>query len=138
MNSPIFLVFFLFCFHFLLEDEDDEEILSTSTTGRLWKSAFHRRGAQQFLDICLLKKAYVKTLEDMVNEAQDREMISSLLNNIVERTADELDNEQNSNEISCTSQLKKRSLASNTKLERDDQQMKRLRHDSTPSKTSIR
>jgi hypothetical protein len=103
---------------FVLDEDDDEEILSSSTTGSLWKSAFARRGGAQFLDVCLLKKSYLKAVEEMSDEEQETETISSVVNTIVEKVDDDDD-------IGLAERIGKRSLTIN--LENETQRMKRLR-----------
>ena len=116
----------------LLEGGDDDEILSSSTTARLWKSAFTRRGGQQFLDICLLKKAYMKTLEDMVDEEQNKEIITSLLETLVDQTVADLE-DHDGDELGLASRITKRSV----NLESDVQKLKRLRGDSVTGLLSV-
>ncbi len=105
---------------FVLDEDEDEEILSSSTTGSLWKSAFARRGGAQFLDVCLLKKSYLKAVEEMSDEEQEQETetISSVVNTIVEKVDDDDD-------IGLAERIGKRSLTIN--LENETQRMKRLR-----------
>lgn len=105
------------------DDADDEEILSTSTTGRLWKCAFNRRGGQKFLDICLLKKAYMKALEEVFNDEQDKEIVTELLTSMVDQTVTNTDNEKI--EESCETNSTKRSNIVMEQTHR--QQMKRIR-----------
>ena len=111
---------------FFLEEDEDDEILSSSTTGRLWKTAFGRRGGQNFLDICLLKKAYMKALDDMSEEEQDIETISLVLNTIVDQTVAN-DEDQNNDDIGLAARISKRSITSTMNVENDAHQMKRLR-----------
>jgi hypothetical protein len=118
--------YFYFTF---LDEEEDGEILSSSTTGRLWKTSFARRGIQNFLDICLLKKSYMKALEDMDGEdEQDTEIVSSVLNTIVDQTAanDDEHDEQN-DDVGLAVRITKRSITSSTNVGNDVHQMKRLR-----------
>jgi len=113
------------------EEEDiDDDTVSSSTTGRLWKASFGRRGGQHFLDICLLKKAYMKALEDMDDNGDDDEEIeavSSTLNNMVEQVVANDDND----EIGLASRMAKRSITSSINTENDAHQMKRLRSNPT-------
>lgn len=99
-----------------LDDEEDEEILSSSTIGRLWKASFGRRGIQNFLDICLLKKVYTKALDGLDTEDTTNE------NANIEQT---MDNNENQDEIDYAARLSKRVMAEN-----DEQEMKRLRSNS--------
>jgi hypothetical protein len=116
-----------------LDEDDDDEILSSSTTGHLWKSAFGPRGGAQFLDICLLKKAYMKTLEEMSDEEQDTETVSSIVNTIVDKI-----DEQDNDEIGLAERIGKRSLTTSTvNLESNTQRMKRLRSNTANSNISI-
>jgi hypothetical protein len=115
------------------EDEDeDDEILSSSTTSRLWKSAFGYRDGAQFLDICLLKKAYMKVLEEMSDEEEeeeDAETVSSVVNTIIDQIDDE---------IGLAERVGKRSLtASTVNFESDTQRMKRLRCNPTNTNISV-
>jgi hypothetical protein len=121
-----------FCF---LEEDEDDEILSTSTTGRLWRTSFGRRGGQQFLDICLLKKSYMKALEDIGDEEQDIETVSSLLNTIVDQTVADVEEEQNNDDVGLAARIAKRSLTSTMNVENDAHQKKRLR--SNPAATML-
>ena len=107
---------------FCSEDEEEDETLSLSTTGSLWKSAFSRT---QFLDICLLKKSYMKTLEEMSDDEQEGEtVISSVVNTLVDQTADQVDDD----DLGLAQRIGKRSLTTSTvSLENENQQMKRLR-----------
>ena len=123
-----------------LDEDEDGEILSSSTTSRLWKTAFARRNGQQFLDICLLKKAYMKALEDMTegDDDSDKETVSTVLNTIVDQAVendDDDDDEQNNDNLGLAARIAKRSLTSTTNIENDQQQMKRLR--STQTSTTV-
>ncbi|CAF1060187.1 unnamed protein product [Adineta steineri] len=115
------------------EEEEDDEVLSSSTTGRLWKASFGRRGGQNFLDICLLKKSYMRALEDLdEDEDDDIETVSSILTNIVDQTVandDEQNNDdqQYNDDVGLAARIAKRSIASTMNTENDDHQMKRLR-----------
>ena len=119
------------------EETEDDEILSSSTTSRLWKASFGRRGGQHFLDICLLKKAYMKALDDLGDEEQDIETVSSILNTIVDQavTNDDDDDDQNHDEVGLAARIAKRSITATTNTENDDHQMKRLR--SNPAATLV-
>ena len=109
-----------------LDEEEDEETLSSSSTGRLWKFAFSRPHGTQFLDICLLKKAYMKALEDMSEdeeeeEEEDTEAISSIINTLVDQIDDEDD-------VGLAQRIGKRSLTTSTmSFENEIQQVKRIR-----------
>ncbi|CAF4291860.1 unnamed protein product, partial [Rotaria sordida] len=59
--------------------------LSSSTTDRLWKTAFDRRGGTQFLNVCLLKKTDMKTLEDVNDDEQDLDTVSSIVNTLINK-----------------------------------------------------
>ncbi|UJR32198.1 hypothetical protein I4U23_019663 [Adineta vaga] len=120
------------------EEDEDDEILSSSTTGRLWKASFGRRGGQNFLDICLLKKSYMKALEDLDEEGEDQdiETVSSILNNIVDQAVTNGD-EQNNDDIGLASRIAKRSITSTMNPENDDHQMKRLRSNATATLVSV-
>ena len=113
---------------FIVEAEEDDEILSSSTTGRLWRSAFGRRGGQQFLDICLLKKAYVRALDELDNDEQDAETVSDLLQSLVDETVNVA--AANDDDLGLATRIGKRSIISVVEIENDAQQMKRLRHES--------
>ncbi|CAF0875450.1 unnamed protein product [Adineta steineri] len=115
------------------DEDDDDEILSSSTTGRLWKSAFGCRGGAQFLDVCLLKKAYMKTLEEMSDDEQDDETVSTVVNTLV----DQID-EQDNDEIDLAQRISKRSLTTSTvNSENNKQQTKRLRSNPTNANISV-
>ncbi|CAF1134959.1 unnamed protein product [Rotaria sp. Silwood1] len=116
------------------EENEDDEILSSSTVGRLWKASFGRRSGQKFLDICLLKKAYLKALEDVGNEEQDDDTVSSVINTIVDQTASD-DVEQN-DDIGLAARIAKRSIPSESNVENDPQDMKRLRNNSSTATTA--
>ncbi len=120
---------------FFVEEDEDDEILSSSTTGRLWKTSFGRRGGQNFLDICLLKKAYMKALDGMGEEEQDIETVSSILNTIVDQAVANDDEEENNDEIGLAARIAKRSITSTMNVENDAHQMKRLR--SSPAATAM-
>ncbi|CAF3499829.1 unnamed protein product [Rotaria socialis] len=121
------------------EQDEDDDILSSSTTARLWKASFGRRGGQKFLDICLLKKAYLKALDGLGDEEEEEdgehaEEVSSVLNTIVDQTAadedDYDDTEQNNDDVGLAARITKRSMASELSLEKDPHEMKRLRSSS--------
>ena len=116
-----------------LEDDEDDEILSSSTTGRLWKASFGRRGAQHFLDICLLKKSYMKALDDLGEEEQDTEVVSSVLSDIVDQAVTNDDDD----DAGLVSRIAKRSITSTMSLDSDDHQMKRLRSNGTGTLVSV-
>lgn len=101
-------------------DDDQDEILSSSTTGSLWKAAFTPHGGTQFLDLCLLKKAYLRALEDETDENENEgDVISSILNDII----DEIDDE-----TSLAHRIGKRCLANSIiECENQCQPTKRLR-----------
>jgi len=106
---------------FYSDEDEDDDTLSSSTTGSLWKSAFSRRGGTQFLDVCLLKKSYMKALEDMSDDEQETETISSVLNTLIDQIDDDDD-------LGLAQRIGKRSLtASTVSLENETQQLKRLR-----------
>ena len=118
---------------FIAEAEEDDEILSSSTTGRLWRSAFGRRGGQQFLDICLLKKAYVKALDDLDDDdEQDAETVNDLLHSLVDQTVNEANED-----LGLATRIGKRPINSVMEMENDVQQMKRLRHESIMPMVSV-
>ncbi|CAF4035851.1 unnamed protein product [Rotaria sordida] len=136
----------------LIDDEedsdDDDEISSSSTTAHLWKTAFGRRGAAQFLDICLLKKAYMKALEDMSDDEQDLDIVSSIVNTLVDKIVvqinqqdnndDDDDDDDDDDEIGLAKRIGKRSLTTSTvNFESDAQQIKRLRNNSTNANVSV-
>jgi len=110
-------IFFLF-FSSILDDVEDEEILSSSTVGRLWKASFGRRGIQNFLDICLLKKAYTKALDGIDTECTTNE------NTTAEQTSD---NTENQDELDYAARLGKRVVMGENE---EEQQTKRLRSNS--------
>ncbi|CAF0738063.1 unnamed protein product [Rotaria sordida] len=118
------------------EEENDAEILSTSTVGRLWKAAFGRRAGQKFLDICLLKKAYMKALEDLGNDEQEEvETVSSVLTTIVDQAVGD-DAEQN-DDIGLAARIAKRSIISEPNIGNDTHEMKRLRNNSSTDTVSV-
>ena len=117
-----------------LEEDEDDEILSSSATGRLWKASFGRRGAQHFLDICLLKKSYMKALDDLGEEEQDTEVVSSILNDIVDQA---VLNHDDDDDAGLVSRIAKRSIASTMSVDGDDHQMKRLRSNATGTLVSV-
>ncbi|CAF0832032.1 unnamed protein product [Adineta ricciae] len=118
------------------EEDEDDEILSSSTTGRLWKASFGRRGAQHFLDICLLKKSYMKALDDLGQEEQDTEVVSSILNDIVDQAVIN-DDDDDDDDAGLISRIAKRSIASTMSVDSDDHQMKRLRSNATGTLVSV-
>ncbi|CAF3969523.1 unnamed protein product [Rotaria sp. Silwood2] len=117
------------------EENEDDEILSSSTIGRLWKAAFGRRGGQKFLDICLLKKAYMKALEDLGNEEQHDDTVSSVLNTIVDQTA--ADDEEQNDDVGLAARIAKRSIISEANMENDPHAMKRVRNNSSAATASV-
>ncbi|CAF1396856.1 unnamed protein product [Rotaria sordida] len=133
----------------LIDDEEDsdedDEISSSSTTAHLWKTAFGRRGAAQFLDICLLKKAYMKALEDMSDDEQDLDIVSSIVNTLVDKIVVQInqqdnndDDDDDNDEIGLAKRIGKRSLTTSTvNFESDAQQIKRLRNNSTNANVSV-
>lgn len=113
---------------YLDEDEIDEEI-SSSTSGSLWKSVFSRHGGRQFLDICLLKKAYMKTLEEISDDddEQDEEETEKVVSSVVNNLLNQID-EDDDDEIGLAQRISKRSLtASIIGLENETHPLKRLR-----------
>lgn len=112
-----------------LDEEEEEEILSSSTTGRLWKSSFGRRGIANFLDVCLLKKSYIKALDNMGEDDLDGEANPS----VDQDTND--GSETNNDDVSSPSRNGKRSITSPMTTDVDEHQMKRLR--STGETTSV-
>lgn len=117
----------MFVYISCLDEDEDEEVLSSSTTGRLWKSSFGRRGIANFLDICLLKKSYVKALDNMGEENLDEEE---------EEGKDSNDHEHNHDDLGSTSRNGKRSITSPMTTDADEHQMKRLRS-TTDSTTTV-
>ena len=114
-----------------LDEGEDEEILSSSTTGRLWKASFGRRGIANFLDVCLLKKSYIKALDNMGEENLEDDG-----NNSADQGAD-TDNsrDQNHDDLGSASRNGKRSITSPLTTDTDEHQMKRLR--STADTTAV-
>lgn len=113
-----------------LDDEDDEELISSSSTARLWKSAFGRRDGEQFLDVCLLKRAYIKAMEEMSDEEDDDETVSSVLDTLIERVNEKIA-EDELDELGLAQRLRKRAAASAAKSSNGHQQIKRLRASSS-------
>ena len=120
----------IFC---LDDEEENEETSSSSGSGSLWKSVFSRRGGTQFLDICLLKKAYMKTLEEMSDDEEqeeeeeddDEEAISSVVNTLLNLVDDQQDDDD---EVGLAQRIKKRSLTTSImNLENETHPIKRLR-----------
>ncbi|CAF0743812.1 unnamed protein product [Adineta ricciae] len=110
------------------EDDEEEEILSSSTTGRLWKSAFGFRGDAQFLDVCLLKKAYMKALEEMSDEEDENETVSSVLDTIVNRIEEQTNEDEDEDDLGLAQRLGKRALTTSImSLQSDCPKTKRLR-----------
>lgn len=116
---------------FCLDDEEENEETSSSKGGSLWKSVFSRRDGRQFLDICLLKKAYMKALEEMSDddeqeeEEDDEEAVSSVINTLVNQIDDQ---QEDDDEVGLAQRIKKRSLTTSTmNLENETHPMKRLR-----------
>ena len=102
------------------EGEDDgDESVSSSTTGRLWKAAFGHGGGQQCLDICLLKKAYMKTVEEVSDDEPDVDTVASIVTSLV----DEIEAQDDDDDIGLSRRIAKRSLASG----KETQATKRLR-----------
>ncbi|CAF2978222.1 unnamed protein product [Rotaria sp. Silwood2] len=130
----------------LIDDEEDsdenDEILSSSTTGHLWKTAFGRRGAAQFLDVCLLKKAYMKALEDMSDDEQDLDAVSSIVNTLVDKIVVQInqqnDDDDDDDEVDLAERIGKRSLTRSTmNLGGDAQPIKRLRSNIANANVSV-
>ncbi|CAF3313331.1 unnamed protein product [Rotaria socialis] len=129
------------------DSDEDDEILSSSTTGRLWKTAFGRRDGSQFLDICLLKKAYIKTLEEMSDddhdeaeeeEKKDLDTISSIVDTLVDQTVVRIDQQNDDDEIVLAERIGKRSLTTSTvNFESGTQKIKRLRSTTASANVSI-
>ena len=109
------------------EEDEDEETSSSSTNGSLWKSVFSRRGGTQFLDICLLKKAYMKTLEETSDDEQEeenKEVVCSVMNTLL----NQIDDNEDDDEIGLAQRISKRSLTTSTmNLQNETHPMKRLR-----------
>jgi hypothetical protein len=131
-------------YYFFLEEEAEDEIVSSSTSGRLWKASFGRRDGQHFLDICLLKKAYMKALDNMDDDEQDIEAVSSVLNTMVDQAVanddeDDVDDddEENGDETGLAARIAKRSIAATMNLENDAHQMKRLRSNPAAAAVSV-
>lgn len=104
-----------------LDDEDEEEeMFSSSTTDRLVKSAFARRGIEEFLNVCLLQKAFMKTFESIPDDDDDDDEISSTLNKILDRICQNEDEDED--ELDLAARIAKRRLISN-----DSRQIKRFR-----------
>lgn len=84
--------------------------------------------------MCLLKKAYMKALEDMEemdnDEQEDKEVVTEVLSTIVEQTVDD-DDEQNNDDIGLAARIAKRSITSTMNVENDANQIKRLRSNGT-------
>ena len=114
----------------LLDEEEDEETLSSSTMGRLWKSSFGRRGIANFLDVCLLKKAYVKALDNMDGENPVDEADPS-----ADQDTNDGSETTNDDDGSSPSRNGKRSITSPMTTDADEHQMKRLR--STGETTNV-
>jgi hypothetical protein len=75
----------------------------------------------------------MKTLEEMSDEEQDTETVSSIVNTIVDKI-----DEQDNDEIGLAERIGKRSLTTSTvNLESNTQQMKRLRSNTANSNISI-
>jgi hypothetical protein len=105
-------------------DDEDDDTLSSSTLGSLWKSAFSRRGGTEFLDICLLKKSYMKKLEEMSDDEEETETISLIINDLI----DQIEYDENDDDLDLAQRIGKRSLTESTvSLENESQQLKRLR-----------
>ncbi|UJR14577.1 hypothetical protein I4U23_001573 [Adineta vaga] len=117
------------------DDDEDDEILSSSTTGHLWKSAFGSRGGAQFLDVCLLKRAYMKTLEEMSDE-EDEENQTVL--SVIDTLLDKIDEQEDEDNIGLAQRLGKRSLTTSTvNLHNDFSQTKRLRSNISNAHISV-
>ncbi|CAF1229562.1 unnamed protein product [Rotaria sp. Silwood1] len=122
------------------DSDEDDEILSSSTTRCLWKTAFGRRGAAQFLDVCLLKKPYMKALEDMSDDEQDIDTVSSVLNTLIDKIVVQINqqNDDDDDDVDLAVRIGKRSLTTSTvNLENDVQQIKRLRSNTTNANVSV-
>ncbi|CAF4487013.1 unnamed protein product, partial [Rotaria sp. Silwood2] len=122
--------------------DENDEILSSSTTGHLWKTAFGRRGAAQFLDVCLLKKAYMKALEDMSDDEQDLDAVSSIVNTLVDKIVVQInqqnDDDDDDDEVDLAERIGKRSLTRSTmNLGGDAQPIKRLRSNIANANVSV-
>ena len=72
----------------------------------------------------------MKALEEVVQEEEDKETISTLITTMVDQTTSVVEQEK-SDEIPFAQRLTKRSLATSVSLRHDqDQQLKRLRAES--------
>lgn len=127
------------CLYFVAEQDEDDEILSSSTTGRLWKAAFGRRGGQKFLDICLLKKAYMKALEGLTDGEQEPGTASSVTNSNVDNTiSDSQDQSRDGDDdADLASRTGKRSMATGNDRDNDSHEMKRSKNSPTSSSATV-
>lgn len=74
----------------------------------------------------------MKNLDDMVDEEQNKAIITSLLETLVDRTVADLE-DQNGDELGLAARLTKRSV----NLESDVQKLKRLRCDAVAPMLSV-
>ena len=76
------------------DNDEEEEMFSSSSTDRLIKTAFARREIEQFLNVCLLQKRYMKTLE---TSTDDENEVSSTVNQILDRVCGDDEDEDDLN-----------------------------------------
>jgi len=88
----------------------------------------------------------MRALEDMDgDDEQDNEVVSSVLNTIVDETVanddedddDDDDDDQNNDDIGLAARIAKRSIASTINVENDAHQMKRLRSNPAAAIVSV-
>ena len=116
-----------------LDDEDDDEILSSSSVVRLWKSVFGRN-AEPFLDVCLLKKAYLKAMED--EDEDDQMTVSSVVETLIDQVENQI-SEQEIDELGLAKRLKKRLSTAAIYSSAYYEQNKRLRSTPIENESSI-
>lgn len=93
-------------------------MFSSSTTDRLVKLAFGRRGVEQFLNVCLLQKPYMKTLESSTDE--DEDVSSAVVNQILDRVC--AGEEEDEDDLDLAARIAKRALVTD-----ETRQIKRFR-----------